>query len=90
MLCFIERRMAFTNFKSQISNLKSLAESCPRQLRAWADHLQNSEIKGQRHLNENTRKHLRAKKDAEAFERELQERLSPSHPLRSRDDRKKP
>ena len=46
MLCFIERRKAFTDFKSQISNLKSLAESCSRQLRAWADHLQNSEIKG--------------------------------------------
>jgi four helix bundle protein len=50
MLCFIERRETFDNLKSQISDLKSTAESCSRQLRAWADHLQNSEIKGQRHL----------------------------------------
>jgi four helix bundle protein len=47
MLCFMERRQAFVNFKSQISHLKTIAESCSRQLRAWADHLQNSEIKGQ-------------------------------------------
>ncbi|HOP48603.1 MAG TPA: four helix bundle protein, partial [Desulfobacteraceae bacterium] len=36
MLCFLERRRGFTHFKSQISNLKSIAESCSRQLRAWA------------------------------------------------------
>jgi len=82
MLCFIERRPAFENLKSQISNLKSLAESCSRQLRAWADHLQNSEIKGQRHLNEKVRNRYQAGKDAESFQRELLDKLSPDHPLR--------
>ena len=33
MLCFIEQRGAFAHFKAQISNLKSTAESCSRQLR---------------------------------------------------------
>jgi four helix bundle protein len=48
--------------KSQISDLKPeilrlipLCESVSRQLRGWADSLQNSEIRGQRHLNEATR-----------------------------------
>src|SRR5215470_8759978 len=36
-LCFMETRPRLVNFKSQISNLKFLAESCSRQLRAWAD-----------------------------------------------------
>ena len=36
VLCFFERRPALQDFKSQISNLKSVAESCSRQLRAWA------------------------------------------------------
>ena len=54
ILCFIERRPVFSYFKFPISNLKSLVESYSRQLRAWADHLQNSDIKGQRHLNEKT------------------------------------
>jgi four helix bundle protein len=33
----------------------ALAESCSRQLRAWADRLQNSAIAGPRHLNDQTR-----------------------------------
>jgi four helix bundle protein len=55
MLCFLECRPALKDFRSQISDLKSLAESCSRQLRAWADTLQNSSISGPRHLNATTR-----------------------------------
>jgi four helix bundle protein len=82
MLCFLERRKGFANFKSQISNLKSKAESCSRQLRAWADHLQNTEIKGQRHLNEKSKASYHSKKGVQEFEQELWERLPPNHPLR--------
>jgi len=84
MLCFLERRPSFANFKSQISNLKSIAESCSRQLRGWADYLQNSEIKDQRHLNDQSRRHYDAAKTAEEFQQELLERLPPVHPLRKR------
>ena len=84
MLCFIERRKGFNNFKSQISNLKSIAESCSRQLRAWADHLQNSDIKGQRHLNEKTKAEYNQKKGAEDFNKELLSMLPPDHPMRKK------
>jgi four helix bundle protein len=84
MLCFLERRPAFANFKSQISNLKSTAESCSRQLRGWADYLQNSEIKGQRHLTAKARRHYDADKKAGEFQKELLEILPPDHPLRKR------
>ena len=40
---------------AEIAALGSLAESCSRQLRAWADSLQNSDIPGPRHLTEKTR-----------------------------------
>lgn len=55
MLCLIERLTGFDDLKSEISDLKSLAESISRQLRAWADSLQNSPIRGQRYLTEKTR-----------------------------------
>ena len=42
---------AIPDLRSEISNLGSLVESCSRQLRAWADNLQNTDIKGQRRLN---------------------------------------
>ena len=85
MLCFFERRPKLRDFKSQISNLKSIAESCSRQLRAWADSLQNSDIAGPRHLNEKsradyTKRQTRAAGAAE-FQRMLRANLPPDHPL---------
>ena len=44
-----------SDLKSQISNLIPRCESVSRQLRGWADSLQNSDIRGQRHLNDATR-----------------------------------
>lgn len=89
LLCYFERRPALRDFKSQISNLQSIAESCSRQTRAWADLLPNSDIKGQRHLNKNPHsdwqkaqkpKAVRAK--AKDFERQLMASMSPTHPMR--------
>src|SRR5688572_10613868 len=37
MLCLLERLPAFTNLKSEISNLRSHVEGVSRQLRGWAD-----------------------------------------------------
>jgi four helix bundle protein len=65
MLAFFERRPALSHFKSQISSLKSLAESCRRQLRGWSDSLRNSEIKGQRHLNDHSKKQWETQKEQE-------------------------
>ena len=84
ILCFIERRPAFANFKFQISNLKSIAESWSRQLRGWADQLQNSDIKGQRYLDDKTRSSYNSKKEAEEFQNELLKKLPSNHPLRKR------
>jgi four helix bundle protein len=70
------------DLKSQISSLKSLAESCSRQLRGWADSLQNSEIKGQRHLNDKSRRNDEQSKRADAFQKELLRKLPAGHPLR--------
>jgi four helix bundle protein len=79
-LCFMEARPRLKNFKSEISNLKLLAESCSRQLRAWAESLQNSDIKGQRHLS-TTREETARKQKAEACRKLLLSKLPPNHPL---------
>ena len=80
MLLFTERFPQAKHLKSEISNLKSLAESCSRQIRAWADNLQNSDIKGQRHLNDRTRNKYQAHKRTEAFEKQLEETLRKARP----------
>lgn len=95
MLHFFSRRPALTEFKSQISDLKSLAESCSRQIRAWADHLQNSDIAGPRRLNDQTRANYQKRqqqKTADARWLETQRnaiaQLPPDHPLRQQFEQK--
>jgi four helix bundle protein len=85
MLCLLLRRSWAAHLKSEISNLKSLAESCSRQLRAWADSLQNSEIKGQRHLNNRSRADDEQKRKAIAVQRKLLANLPANHPLRKKE-----
>jgi four helix bundle protein len=72
MLCLLERLPAFGNFKFEISNLKSLAEGVSRQLRGWADSLQNTSIKGTRYLTDKVRRIENAKKGRDELLRELQ------------------
>lgn len=71
MLCLFERMPAFGNLKSEISNLKCLAEGVSRQLRGWADSLQESPIKGQRYLTQKTRRVDRAWRERELMLEEL-------------------
>jgi four helix bundle protein len=66
MLLLAERLPHFADLKS-ISDLKSLAESISRQVRAWADSLQNSEIPGQRYLTDKTRRWAQDRKSAREF-----------------------
>jgi four helix bundle protein len=84
MLCLLDRRAWMREFKPQIAKLISTAESCSRQLRGWADSLQNSEVKGQRHLNESVRHRSRQKKAAAAFQEKLLAALPLDHPLRQK------
>jgi four helix bundle protein len=60
-------RPSLSNLKSEISNLKSLAESCSRQIRAWSDSLQNTDIKGQRYLTKNSREAYQFQRRADRF-----------------------
>lgn len=84
MLCLLERKPALQHLKSQILDLKLSAESCSRQLRAWAEALQNSDIPGTRYLNDNVRRREQQKKRADAAQQRLLDSLPPDHPLRHR------
>jgi four helix bundle protein len=90
ILRFCERLPRYDHLKSQISDLISLAMSISRQLRGWADSLQNSEIKRQRHLNDQSRANYEQARRADAFMtklREIRERgLNPEKHLPKEDD----
>ena len=67
MLCLVETLDDFAYLQSQISDLKSHAEGVSRQLRPWADSLQNSPITGQRYLTEKARRASQARSEREEF-----------------------
>jgi septal ring factor EnvC (AmiA/AmiB activator) len=73
MLHLLNRLPEFTDFKFEISDLRSKAESISRQLRAWADSLQNTEIRGTRYLTDKSRRIEQQKREREEFLNELAE-----------------
>jgi four helix bundle protein len=80
MLLFTERFSEAEHLKSQISELKLLAESCSRQIRGWADNLQNSDIKGQRHLTDSSKEQYHAQRRADVFAREIDRYVRQARP----------
>ena len=72
-LCLLEGLAGFSDLKSKISDLKSLAEGISRQLRAWADSLQSSEITGQRYLTDKTRQAEKAARERKEFLEKLRQ-----------------
>ncbi|TXT20762.1 MAG: S23 ribosomal protein [Planctomycetota bacterium] len=59
------------HFKSQISDFKTQCENISRQLYGWANSLQDSDIDGQRHLNDKTRQTYEQRQRREAFQKKL-------------------
>lgn len=73
MLFLIERIPAFLPLKPKIKLLKTKAESCSRQLKAWAQAIQNSDFKGERHVNQKMKRAAQAAKERQEFLDELAE-----------------
>lgn len=79
-LCFTERFPEAGHLKAQIAECKALAESGSRQIRARADELQNCDIKGQRHLNEQSRRQYQERHRTETFQRQLDDIVRRARP----------
>jgi four helix bundle protein len=78
VLCLCDRLPGFEDLRSEISDLRSRAESISRQLRAWADSTQNSEIKGQRYLTDKGRRATQQARERGEFLEELRNMLKNS------------
>ena len=59
------------DLKSQISDLTNASESISRQLYGWIENLKNSEISGQRHLDDKARNRFANKQQKQDFMEEL-------------------
>ena len=82
MLAVVLRRPWAKQFSPEISQLKSKALNCSRQLHGWAQSLQNTDIQGPRYLNQATRERYEQKRRAIECKKRLLENLPANHPLR--------
>jgi len=71
MFRVMERWKAFRNFKSQITDLRTMSERISKQLYGWIESLKNSGITGQRHLDDKRRARDAETKDREDFLAEI-------------------
>ncbi len=71
MLAIMEQMNEFEQIRQDIARFKATAESISRELRGWADSLQNSEVRGQRHLNDKSRAAYQNKKARDRFQSEI-------------------
>ena len=71
MLCVMEMMEEFGELKLEIVEFKKEIEGVSRQLRGWANSLQNSEIKGQRHLDEQSRRQFDRKQRLSGFQEKM-------------------
>jgi four helix bundle protein len=67
MLRIMEHMGKFADIKAEVCDLVVLAESISRQLRGWLDSLQNTDIKGNRYLNDAAREKLDRERRAQAL-----------------------
>ena len=73
MFCFLEGAPGFEDLRSEIPDLRTGALSISKQLRAWAESMQNSDIRGQRYLTDKSRRITNEAREREEFLRELDE-----------------
>jgi four helix bundle protein len=73
MLCLLDRIPTFRPLTKETLLIKKKAESCSRQLKAWAQSLQNSDFKGERHVNQRVKRASEAAREREEFLNELAE-----------------
>ena len=83
MLTVKQRRIRDPIVRGRVQELIAQAESCSRQLYAWAQSLQNSQDSvGQRRMTNQERRLRQQEKSARAFQEKALNQLPPDHPLR--------
>ena len=80
MLCLLEKIPVFADLESGILNLKSSVESISKQLGAWIRTLGDSDQKGDRYVNDRTRRAGMARKDRGEFLKELERNRNVGQP----------
>ena len=81
MMAVVKNRPKLKAYLTSLNSIRSLAESCSRQLTGWAGAVDRFQFEGQRHLPERNRKEREAAEKAREFRLGFLRNLKPNHPL---------
>lgn len=81
MLAVVKERPRLRPIVHRLQHIRELAESCSRQLTAWAGSIEDSPVQGKRHLTRATRGAKEAAAAARDLRTEFLLSLTPGHPL---------
>jgi len=83
MIAVVQRRPKLQPIGSRLQAIRSLAESCARQLTAWVGAIEDSPVQGKRHLTGEVKRNRGATQKAQAYRLKFLRSLKPEHPLYS-------
>jgi S23 ribosomal protein. len=81
MIAVISNRPRLKTFVPQLREIRSLAESCARQITAWVGANDASKVQGKRHLTPEIKHRREVAEKAKEYRRKFLREMRPTHPL---------
>jgi len=81
MMAVVKDRPKLKLFVRRLQEIRSLAESCARQLTAWTASIDSSPVQGKRHLTSDVKERREMAQKAKDFRQSFLRNLKPEHPL---------
>jgi hypothetical protein len=81
MMAVVKNRPKLRRHVSALQRIRTLAESCARQLTGWAGAVDKLPFDGRRHLPQQRRSQRQAEQKARDYRRSFLKSLQPTHPL---------
>jgi four helix bundle protein len=81
MMAVVRERPKLKRLAPQLQQIRGLAESCSRQITAWAASVENSPVQGKRHLTAPVKAARQTAQAARQFRQNFLRSLKPDHPL---------
>src|SRR3989442_821662 len=81
MMAVIKDRPKLKRYAHHLQEIRTLAESCARQLTAWTSSIEDSPVQGKRHLTAASRQSRQIAQAAQNFRLKFLRNLKQDHPL---------
>ena len=81
MMAVVATRPGLRSTATDFTGIRTLAESCARQLTAWSESIEGSPVQGKRHQTPQVKQHREVTAKAAAFRLNFLRSLKPEHPL---------